>query len=134
MSKYEFSINNKKYSVQIKAIYENEAQIDVNGEEVIVNIETNKKNEQPKSVIQTVSVPTIKKINTGSNIVAPIPGLIIKILVNAGDIVKVGQPVIIMEAMKMQNEIQATKDGKIKNINVKIGDNVLEGTLLVSYE
>ena len=62
------------------------------------------------------------------------PGVILDIKVNVGDTVKKGQVIIILEAMKMENNINADKDGKITAINVNKGDSVLEGTDLVIIE
>ena len=66
--------------------------------------------------------------------IAPLPGVILDIKVNGGDTVKKGQVIIILEAMKMENNINADKDGKITAINVNKGDSVLEGTDLVIIE
>ena len=65
---------------------------------------------------------------------SPLPGVILEIKVNVGDAVKKGQTVVILEAMKMENSINADKDGKVTAINVKPGDSVLEGTDLVIIE
>ena len=65
---------------------------------------------------------------------SPLPGVILDIKVNVGDTVKKGQVIIILEAMKMENNINADKDGKITAINVSKGESVLEGTDLVIIE
>ncbi len=65
---------------------------------------------------------------------SPLPGVILDIKVNVGDTVKKGQTIIILEAMKMENNINADKDGKITAINVNKGDSVLEGNDLVIIE
>ena len=65
---------------------------------------------------------------------SPLPGVILDIKVNVGDSVKKGQLVVILEAMKMENSINADRDGKITAINVSKGDSVLEGTDLVIIE
>ena len=69
-----------------------------------------------------------------SDVCASIPGNIIKILVNKGERVKEGQSLAVIEAMKMENNINADKDGKITAINVSKGESVLEGTDLVIIE
>ena len=68
----------------------------------------------------------------GATITAPLPGLILNSLVKAGDSVKKGQNLMVMEAMKMENEIEAPSDGVIKEVHVKNGDNVAEGDLLIT--
>ena len=69
-----------------------------------------------------------------SGVKSPLPGVILDIKVNVGDTVKRGQTIIILEAMKMENNINADKDGKITAINVSKGESVLEGTDLVIIE
>ena len=69
-----------------------------------------------------------------SGVKSPLPGVILDIKVNVGDTVKKGQTIVILEAMKMENNINADKDGKITAINVNKGDSVLEGTDLVIIE
>lgn len=68
----------------------------------------------------------------GKNVAAPLPGVIIAVKVNAGDAVKAGQTVAVLEAMKMENEIQAEHDGVVHSVNVEKGDSVLEGTIIVT--
>jgi len=74
------------------------------------------------------------EISGAGTIVAKMPGKIIKVLANVGDEVHDGEAVLIMEAMKMENELRAPSKGKIKEIRVKEGDNVEAGTLLVVME
>ncbi len=65
-------------------------------------------------------------------IAAPMPGKILAIKANAGQAVKRGEVVMILEAMKMENEITAPEDGTIANINVAVGDSVESGDTLAS--
>ena len=65
---------------------------------------------------------------------SPLPGVILDIKVKEGDMVKKGQVIIILEAMKMENNINADRDGKVTSIKVSKGDSVLEGTDLVIIE
>ena len=67
----------------------------------------------------------------GTGVKSPLPGVILDIKVNVGDVVKKGQLVVVLEAMKMENSINADRDGKITAIKVNKGDSVLEGTDLV---
>ena len=70
----------------------------------------------------------------GEKITAPMPGTILAVNVANGSAVKKGDVLLILEAMKMENNINADKDGKIAAINVNKGDSVLEGTDLVIIE
>jgi biotin carboxyl carrier protein len=64
-------------------------------------------------------------------IVAPIPGLVVKVLVNEGDKVVEDQPLVILEAMKMENELRAVRDGVIKQVKVVAGQRVEQNALLI---
>jgi biotin carboxyl carrier protein len=68
------------------------------------------------------------------SITAPMPGLIVKLLVAAGDAVKADQPLVVMEAMKMQNELKASRPGKVTRVAVEAGAIVQAGKLLLVIE
>ncbi|WP_413559153.1 acetyl-CoA carboxylase biotin carboxyl carrier protein subunit [Bdellovibrio sp. HCB209] len=65
---------------------------------------------------------------------AGMPGKIIEIFAKEGDIVKANKPLLIMEAMKMENEMRSARDVKIKEIKVKQGDSVESGAVLIKFE
>lgn len=67
-------------------------------------------------------------------VLAPMPGLIVRVNVAVGDEVEAGEGVIVMEAMKMENELRATSAGKVKSVEVSPGTAVEKGTLLVALE
>ena len=66
------------------------------------------------------------------NIVAPLPGIILEILVAPGDYVEPGQAVVVLEAMKMENELQVEFAGVVSMVNVSVGDSVLAGTVIIT--
>ena len=68
------------------------------------------------------------------SVTAPMPGKVLAVKVNVGDSVQSGAPVLVLEAMKMENDIVAPKNGKVVAINVKVGDSVESGAVLVSLE
>ena len=68
----------------------------------------------------------------GSPIKAPLPGTIIELKVNVGDTVKKGDVVLVLEAMKMQNNIESEFDGTVTSITVKQGETVMEGAVLLT--
>jgi biotin carboxyl carrier protein len=69
-----------------------------------------------------------------AEIIAPMPGKVVRVLVQSGDEVKIGEGVIIVEAMKMQNEMKSPKDGVVKEIRVQAGDTVNGGDVLAVIE
>jgi biotin carboxyl carrier protein len=69
-----------------------------------------------------------------SSVLSPMPGKVVKVLVAAGDVVKSGQGVVVVEAMKMENELKAPKDGKVKAVAVKEGQAVEAGQSLVTLD
>lgn len=66
-------------------------------------------------------------------VVAPMPGLIVRVSAKVGDLVQAGQGVVVMEAMKMENELRASAGGTVKAINVEPGKAVEKGTVLVEF-
>ena len=137
MKEYKYKINGNVYKVTIGDIEDNIAHVEVNGTPYNVEME-----KAPKVVVKPVArpvttAPVVKPAAASSGksgVKSPLPGVILDIKVNVGDTVKKGQVVIILEAMKMENNINADKDGKITAINVSKGESVLEGTDLVIIE
>lgn len=72
-------------------------------------------------------------MGAGANLSSGMPGKIVKIFVKPGDVVKQGDPLLIMEAMKMENEMRAASDVVIKEILVKEGENVESGAMMVTF-
>lgn len=70
----------------------------------------------------------------GASLDSGMPGKIVKVFVKPGDVLKQGDPILIMEAMKMENEMRAAKDVTIKEVLVKEGENVESGATLVTYQ
>ncbi|MGC9341774.1 MAG: biotin/lipoyl-containing protein [Bacteroidales bacterium] len=137
MKNFKFIINGNEYHVDLKGIEDNIAHIEVNGTRYDVEIERKvKQTKTPRLVRPVVSgppKPEIDKKDRGDStaVVAPLPGNILDILVNPGDIIKKGQKLLIMEAMKMENQILAEKDGVVESIKVQKGQAVLQGDVLI---
>jgi biotin carboxyl carrier protein len=138
MKKYKFTISGNDYDVHLKDIEDNIAELDVNGTiyEVQIHGEV-KTSKTPKLVRKPVEkLPgegQIKKKESSGKIkvTSPLPGTILKINVSVGDVVTDGQNVIVMEAMKMENQIQANKGGEVVSIKVGVGDSVLQDDVLI---
>ncbi len=138
MKKFKFKIKGIKYDVEIKDFDKNIANIEVNGTPYKVEVEKEiRKTKTPtlvrKEVHKTIGEEKIKKIeSTGTYLVkAPLPGSILKILVNVGDTVNRGDNLLVMEAMKMENNVLAEKNGIVKSVKVSVGDAVLQNDILI---
>lgn len=139
MKEFKYKINGTEYKVAIGKIDENNiAHVEVNG--TAYNVEMEKKAAAPKVVApKPVATPAPKAdapkaapaSGKGSPVKTPLPGVILEIKVKEGQEIKKGQPVIVLEAMKMENNINADRDGVVTAILVKIGDSILEGADVV---
>jgi biotin carboxyl carrier protein len=145
MKEYKYTINGNKYNVTIGDIEENIAHVEVNGTPYTVEME--KAPAAPKKVVRPVvaaapvaaAAPEPAKVSRPaaggkSGIKSPLPGVILQVKVNVGDQVTKGQVLMVLEAMKMENNILSDKDGKVAAINVSKGDSILEGTDLIVIE
>ena len=139
---YKYTINGNEYEVTIGDIVENEAVVTVNGEEYKVawepEAEPEKKvvlgKQKAESADSGSDAGDTSNVNTNNAIKAPLPGVITSIEVNVGDEVKAGDTLLVLEAMKMANNIEAEKDGKVTAILVKPGQSVMEDDALVVIE
>ncbi|MBU0517367.1 acetyl-CoA carboxylase biotin carboxyl carrier protein subunit [bacterium] len=140
---YKFKIYGHDYETKVIRRDESEIVIEVNGEQYKAFLEPTKRQLSAKptpKITRPVTVPgggtpiTAKPTDAkGANIVkSPLPGLVLKLKVKEGDAVKIGDPVLVMEAMKMENTIAATMDGTIAKVLVKEGESILEGAELVA--
>ena len=133
MKQYKYKINGNLYNVTVNDVEDNIANVEVNGTSYKVELDKPVK-AAPKT---ETGAPLVTKQPTASKkdgVKSPLPGVILDIKVKEGDTVKRGQTIIILEAMKMENNINANKDGKVAEIKVNKGDSVLEGTDLVIIE
>jgi biotin carboxyl carrier protein len=122
---YTILLNNKVYELAIEVNPTSHTnQVKVAGEifatKVVDHRQRNRKNDASASGIQTIS--------------APMPGRVVQILKNEGDEVKAGEGVIVVEAMKMQNELSSAKTGRITTVKVKAGQTVSAGEILIIIE
>ena len=143
MKTYKFKINGNEYNVAINSVEGKNASVTVNGTAYQVELE-----EAPAAAPVQAPVaapvaaaapaaapapaPAPAAAGAGKAVTSPLPGVIIAVKVNVGDTVKAGQEVAVLEAMKMDNSIEATHDGTVTAINVAKGDSVLEGAPIVT--
>ncbi|WP_430810953.1 MULTISPECIES: biotin/lipoyl-containing protein [unclassified Carboxylicivirga] len=142
MKKFSFTIRGNKYDVHLKDLEENIAQMEVNGTqyEVEIHQDVKKPVKTPKLVrkeIQRKPGEGFITKNAGGGTIkvnAPLPGNIFKVLVKEGDVVKKGDTLLVMEAMKMENNVLAEKEGTITSVKVSVGDAVLQNDVLIEME
>ena len=87
---------------------------------------------------RTAAIRELSKLSAAASgpapLIAPMPGLIVRVNVKAGDKVGQGQGLVVMEAMKMENELRALASGTVKSVNVNAGTAVEKGTVLIEME
>ncbi|MBQ3208038.1 MAG: biotin/lipoyl-binding protein [Bacteroidales bacterium] len=147
MKEYSFKINGNRYDVAVNSLSGNIADVTVNGVSYQVEMENASAPAQtsaapaPASAVQAPSAPVqpaspapapVSATGQGKPVTSPLPGVIIDIKVKVGDTVKAGQTIAVLEAMKMENDIQAEWDGVITAVNASKGDSVLEGAAIVT--
>ncbi len=109
--------------------------VNVNGTEYEVSIEEISASEVKKPAAAPASAPAPKaQAGSGEKITAPMPGNILSVNVTAGQTVKSGDVLMVLEAMKMENEIMAPKAGKVTSVAVQKGSTVATGDLLCTVE
>ena len=132
MKQYKYRVNGKNYDVAIDEINGKNAKVTVNGISYDVEIEGEAgEGLAPLSGIDAISAGASAP-GKGTPVKAPLPGTVTDIKVAVGDAVKKGQTVVVLEAMKMQNNINAESDGTITSVTVTKGDTVNEGATLVT--
>ena len=143
MPEYKITVNGKTYSVNIGRITDDTVDVTLDGRTYKVAVEAPARKASKTPVIKRhrqvvnasevpnrTSPPGTPPPGSGA-VLAPLPGLILKVLVSKGDSVSEGQPIAIMEAMKMENEIEAPISGTVSEIAVSEGESVLENALLM---
>ncbi len=124
--KYEIALNGRKYEVEV------ELSSPMGMAEFSAYQPAAPAAEATPVPVQTPAAPVAPVITgAGEAIEAPMPGTILKVTVNTGDTVKAGDVLVILEAMKMENEIMAPRDGKVTQLAVSKGSTVDTGAVLL---
>jgi biotin carboxyl carrier protein len=143
MKEYKYTINGTKYEVAVGDINENIVTVTVNGEDYKVEMEKQPEPEKKKPVVRPAAAAESNdapaaankaSVNKNNAVKAPLPGVITDIKVAVGDEVQAGDTVVVLEAMKMANNLTAEKGGKVTAVCVKIGESVMEDDALVVIE
>lgn len=152
MKQYKYTINGAQFDVTIDSIVGSKAKVEVNGipfevemqgsslvEEALPTVTTDGAAPAAAPVASAASAETSSAApaaksgpGAGAPVKAPLPGVVTKILVSEGQAVKKGETVLVLEAMKMENNITAEADGTVSGICVSAGDSVMEGTTLIT--
>ena len=140
MKSFKYTINGNVYKVHINSIVDDVAEVEVNGTPYSVKMEKPAKKQivalkRPAQAPTTAAGDPVVSRPAASSVAgavkSPLPGVILSIDCKVDDVVKRGQKILVLEAMKMENNINADRDGKIVEIKVNKGDSVLEGADLV---
>lgn len=155
MGKYNFRINGHDYQVDVNSVEGGIADVTVNGTDYKVELADAvpapaQQAARPAPQATFTAAPAVTPqatapapqaaqtatasapLGKGEVVTAPLPGVILDIKVKVGDVVKAGQTVAVLEAMKMENEIEATASGTVTAVNAGKGDSVLEGAAIIT--
>ena len=149
MNKYQYKVQGVDYEVEIEEVEGNIAKVNVNGIPFEVELQkpinaakhptmTRPKVEAPKAAAPTpppaAAAPAqpAAPAGAGTPVKAPLPGTVTEVKVQVGQQVNVGDVVLVLEAMKMQNNIEAEYAGTVTSITAKQGETVMEGAVLLT--
>ncbi|HRW22212.1 MAG TPA: biotin/lipoyl-binding protein [Bacteroidales bacterium] len=137
MKKFKFKINGTLFDVHVKNVEGKIAELEVNGSTYNVELEQEvKKVKTPTIVKREIPAPEKKETKMKSDgavskVFAPLPGVILSVKVKEGDKIEKGALLLVLEAMKMENNIFSDTAGTVQSIKVKDGDTVLQNDTLV---
>ena len=147
MAKYQYTIQGVDYDVEINEVEGSLAKVNVNGIDFDVELKQpisvgkqmkKVKLEKPVAAPVTATapgaapVPAPVEAGSGAKVLAPLPGTVTEVCVKVGDAVAMGDTVVVLEAMKMQNNIEAENSGTVTSVLVSKGDTVMEGAPLIT--
>lgn len=145
MKNYKFKIDDNNYDVDVVSVKDRIAKVNVNGILYEIEVEQELTTSKTPTLVRQEVVPSTDahlpsqpkqqtKNGAAAGLRSPLPGKIIDIMVKPGDQVHVGQTVICLEAMKMENNIKTDHGGVVTAVNVAKGDIVVEGNILIEIE
>lgn len=147
MAKYQYTIQGVDYDVEINEVEGSLAKVNVNGIDFDVELKQpisvgkqmkKVKVEKPAAAPVTAAAPGAApapapvEAGSGAKVLAPLPGTVTEVCVKVGDAVAMGDTVVVLEAMKMQNNIEAENAGTVTSVLVSKGDTVMEGAPLIT--
>lgn len=143
MNSYKMKLNGNEYEVAVKDVNGSNVEVEVNGKAYTVELAETPKAAKPKPVVArpaaaaapAAAAPAARPAAGAAGATkSPLPGTVLSVNVTAGQTVKASDVALVLEAMKMENNITCGKDGVVKAVYVQKGDNVLEGADLLLVE
>ena len=139
MKNFRFKIHDNNYNVKIISHEGSMIELEVNGTSYSVKMKEEIKKTKTPTLVRAASKRPSEplKVNPSSaktKIVAPIPGVVLSLDVKVGDTIKVGDRLLVLEAMKMENNITSEKSGTITAVNVSVGQQVLQNEIMIELE
>jgi biotin carboxyl carrier protein len=145
MSEYVLSVNGREYRVRIAEITAQQARVVVDDVEYAADLVSIARSEAPppasgrpasaRAAGRPAAAPAAPApAGSHGNVRAPLPGLVLELKVREGAAVKAGDPLVVLEAMKMENVVQAPHNGTVRKVFVAAGDTVAEGDPLVEMQ
>jgi biotin carboxyl carrier protein len=138
MKKYKFTINGTTYEVDIQNVEGQTVELELNGTPYTVTLDKEVTQTKTPKLVRPQAIPstdttqqTAKTAKKGGSINSPLPGVILDVFVKAGDKISMGQKVMLLEAMKMENNIESDKEGVVAEVKVSKGASVMEGDVLI---
>jgi len=137
MKKYKFIIDGSNYAVEIKHVEDQTIELELNGAPYTVTLDKEMPQIKTPKLVRYNVVPSTEqgaevKASAKTGIIkAPLPGTILDIFVKPGDTVIIGQRIVSLEAMKMENNIESDKAGTVTEVKISKGDAVMEGDVLL---
>jgi glutaconyl-CoA/methylmalonyl-CoA decarboxylase subunit gamma len=140
--KYQVEIDGQTYQVEIEDLQARPVMALVDGERFEVWPESEPEAPQAVEAAPEISIPAGQPVSPepspagagGKDLTAPLPGVIVAIMVQPGDQVSRGQELVTLEAMKMKNALKSHRDGTIASVSVSVGDQVAHGQTLVVFK
>ena len=132
MKNFKFTINGNVYEVGIEAAENGKSNVNVNGKSYVVEVEADVM--QATAVRRPVATPGAATKTTSGIMKSPLPGKVLKVLVAEGQVVKRGDVLMVIESMKMENNIAAQADGVVRSIKVAAEQSILQGDALLEIE
>lgn len=133
MKNFKFTINGNVYEVGVEAAENGKSNVNVNGKSYVVEVEADVM--QATAVRRPLAAPAASSSKATSGVMkSPLPGKVLKVVVAEGQMVKRGDTLMVIESMKMENNIAAQNDGVVRAIMVSADQSILQGDPLLEFE